>query len=80
VELHNHHRHARNECGALDALPFPFAVAIAHGEFVPSSDYAYKAGLVVDHSGPFWWWEAVKDYRLLFESVGPYRGATQNVG
>src|SRR6266403_2100778 len=60
-ELHNHHRHARNELwSTLMRCPFPFAIAIAAWRVCSQFGYACKRGWSWIIREPFWWWEAVK--------------------
>ena len=60
-ELHNHHRHARNELwSTMMRCPFPFAVAIAGWRVCSQFGYAWKRGWSWIIREPFWWWEAAK--------------------
>ena len=59
-ELHNHHRHARNELwSTLMRCPFPFAIAIIAWRICSQFRYACKRGWSWVIREPVWWWEAL---------------------
>ncbi len=59
-ELHNHHRHARNEMwSTLMRCPFPFAIAIAAWRVCSHFRYACKRGWAWIIREPVWWWETL---------------------
>jgi GT2 family glycosyltransferase len=59
-ELHNHHRHARNELwSTLMRCPFPFAIAVAAWRICSQFGYACKRGWSWVIREPVWWWEAL---------------------
>lgn len=71
-ELHNHHRHARNELwSAVMRCPFPFAIGVTGWRVFSQFLYACLRGWSWVIREPLWWWEALAGIPYCLEKRRP---------
>ena len=69
-EIHNHHRHSRNEQWSLwKRCPFPFAFGISAFRAARQLGYARKRGWLTRE--PHWWWKCLAGMPRVLRSRRP---------